>query len=69
MNDTKPAIASAAVWGTILVGLSTGLSLAGVRIDGLDDPKLALDIATLIGAALALFGRFRANKVISGWFK
>jgi hypothetical protein len=41
----------------------------GVKIDGLDDPQLALDISTLVGAALALYGRFRPMiKPISGLF-
>jgi hypothetical protein len=69
MNETKPAVASSSVWGIMLVGLSTALSLSGVKIDGLDDPQLALDISTLIGAALALSGRLRPMiKPISGWF-
>lgn len=69
MNDTKPAVASASVWGIMLVGLSTALSLAGIKIDGLDDPQLALDISTLIGAVLALYGRLRPLiKPISGLF-
>jgi hypothetical protein len=69
MNETKPAIASSTTWGIMLIGLSTALSLAGVKVGGLDDPQLALDISTLFGAALALYGRFRPLiKPISGLF-
>jgi hypothetical protein len=70
MNDSKPAIASVSVWGVILVGLSTALKLAGVDVPGLDDPDLALNISTLIGAALALWGRMRPHIVpIAGLIK
>lgn len=69
MNSTKPAVASSTVWGVMLIGLSTALSIAGVKIEGLDDPQLALDISTLIGAAITLYGRLRPFiKPISGWF-
>ena len=70
MNDSKPAIASATVWGTILVGISTALKLAGIEVAGLDDPDLALNIATLIGAAIALWGRLRPHiQPIAGLIK
>lgn len=69
MNESKPAIASSTVWGLMLVGMSTALSLAGVEVPGLDDPQLATDIATLIGGALALYGRLRPMiQPVSGWF-
>lgn len=70
MNDTKPAIASATVWGTILVGISTALKMFGVEVEMLDDPDLALNIATLIGACIALWGRLRPAIVpIAGMIK
>ena len=61
MNDSKPAIASATVWGVILIGLSTALQLAGIDVPGLADPDLALNISTLIGAGMALWGRLRPH--------
>lgn len=70
MNDTKPAIASATVWGTALVGISTVLKMAGVDVAWLSEPDLALNISTLIGAAIALWGRLRPHIVpIAGMIK
>lgn len=70
MNDTKPAIASATVWGTILVGISTALRIAGFEFPMLEDPELALNISTLIGAGIALWGRLRPAIVpIAGLIK
>lgn len=69
MNETKPAIASSAVWGAIIAGLSASLMLAGVKIEGLDDPELPLQISTAIGSVLALYGRLRASAEINGWIK
>lgn len=67
MNETKPAIASTSVWGAIIAGVSASLALAGVKIEGLDDPELPLQISGAIGAALALYGRLRATAEINGW--
>ena len=69
MNDSKPAIASTGVWGAMIAGLSAGLMLAGVKVEGLDDPELPLQISGAIGAVLALFGRLRAMTQINGWIK
>lgn len=69
MTQTKPAIASEAVWGSIIVGISAAGKIAGINIPLVDEPGLALDIATMFGAALALHGRVKANTVIRGWFK
>lgn len=69
MNETKPAFASSAVWGALIAGISAGAMLAGVKIEGLDDPELPLQISTAIGSALALYGRLKATAEINGWFK
>lgn len=70
MNETKPAIASSTVWGVMLVGASTALSLSGVKVDGLDDPQLAMDISTMVGAGLALYGRLSPHiKTIRGFVR
>jgi hypothetical protein len=69
MNESKPAIASSSVWGAIIAGLSAGLMLAGVKIEGLDDPELPLQISGAIGAVLALYGRLRASAEINGWIR
>ena len=69
MNDSKPAIASSGVWGALIAGISAGLMMAGVKIEGLDDPELPLQISGAIGAVLALFGRLKATAEINGFFK
>ena len=69
MNESKPAIASSSVWGAIIAGLSAGLMLAGVKVEGIDDPELPLQISGAIGAVLALYGRLRASAEINGWIR
>jgi hypothetical protein len=69
VNETKPAIASSSVWGAIIAGLSAGLMLAGVKVEGIDDPELPLQISGAIGAVLALYGRLRASAEINGWIR
>lgn len=68
-QSTKPAISSTSVWGAVIAGVSAGLTIAGVKVEGLDDPALPLELSTLFGAILALYGRLRANTVIGSWFK
>lgn len=67
MNEAKPALASSGVWGALIAGISAGLLLAGVKVEGLDDPELPLQISGAIGAVLALFGRLKATAQINGW--
>lgn len=67
MNEAKPALASSGVWGALIAGISAGLLLAGVKVEGLDDPDLPLQISGAIGAVLALFGRLKATAQINGW--
>lgn len=69
MNQTKPALASSGVWGALLAGLSAGLLMAGVKVEGLDDPELPMQISGAIGAVMALIGRLQATAVINGWIK
>ena len=67
MNESKPALASSGVWGALLAGISAGLMLAGVKVEGLDDPDLPLQISGAIGAVLALYGRLKATAEINKW--
>ena len=69
MNESKLAIASTSVWGAIIAGISAALALAGVKIEGLDDPELPLQISGLFGAGLALYGRLKATAEINGWIR
>jgi hypothetical protein len=72
MNDTKPALASTTVWGS-LIALAGAfgpilLSLAGVKAPA--DQAAAIgavtQLATGAGAAVALYGRLAATKKIAG---
>lgn len=67
MNEAKPALASSGVWGALIAGISAGLLLAGVKVEGLDDPELPMQISGAIGAVLALIGRLKATAQINGW--
>jgi len=67
MNEAKPALASSGVWGALLAGISAGLMLAGVKVEGLDDPELPLQISGAVGAVLALYGRLKATAEINKW--
>lgn len=69
MNDTKSALTSATVWGTIITGLSVMLMLAGVEIEAFADPKLPMEISAFFGALISLYGRLVATTEITGWFK
>lgn len=69
MKDTKPALASSSIWGALLAGVSAGAALAGIKVEGLDDPELPLQISGLVGAGLALYGRLAATARINGWVK
>ncbi|OZB37537.1 MAG: hypothetical protein B7X50_12385 [Alishewanella sp. 34-51-39] len=67
MNEAKPALASSGVWGALIAGISAGLMLAGVKVEGLDDPELPMQISGAFGAVLALYGRLKATAEINGW--
>lgn len=67
MNEAKPALASSGVWGALIAGISAGLLLAGVKVEGLDDPELPMQISGAIGAVLSLIGRLKATARINGW--
>lgn len=69
MNDTKSALSSSTVWGTIITGVSAALLIAGVKIEGLDDPALPMELSALFGALLSLYGRIRATGEIVSLFK
>ena len=69
MTNTKPALASSAVWGSIIAGISAACLIAGIKIDGIDNPELPLQISGAVGAVLSLVGRLRATAEINGWIK
>jgi hypothetical protein len=72
MNDTKPAVASTGVWGSLiaLAGVLAPVLLNAVGVKTPDAQAAAIttvtQLATGIGAAVALYGRLTASKKISG---
>ena len=65
MNESKPWYASTAVWGGVLAALSPLIALAGYRIDAGQAADLLAAVGSLIGGALAVYGRVRATAVIA----
>jgi hypothetical protein len=72
MNDTKPAIASTGVWGSLiaLFGVLAPVILSAVGVTAPVEQAATLSAATQlvtgVGAAVALYGRLTASKKISG---
>lgn len=66
LPDAKPAIQSRTLVGAAVVLISTGLSAAGIEYDVAALDATLNDVATLIGAGLAIWGRLGASKSISG---
>ena len=72
MNTTKPAFASTTVWGSLIALLGAFapilLSVAGIRAPADQAATVATvtQLATGVGAAVALYGRLTATKSISG---
>jgi uncharacterized membrane protein len=72
MNDTKPALASTSVWGSLLAlaGVFAPILLSAIGVKAPTDQAAAINtitqLATGVGAAVALYGRLNATKKISG---
>lgn len=72
MDDTKPALASTTVWGSVIALLGAFapilLGLVGIRapVDQAVAISTVTQLATGVGAAVALYGRLTATKKISG---
>ena len=69
MNGTKPALASAGVWGAIATLALAGLAALGVAVD--DDlagqvETWLLIVGTAVSGGVSLWGRLKADKAISG---
>ena len=64
MQEAKPWYLSAGVWGAFATLVGSGLSLLKFRLDPalLDDLRdWVLSLVTLVGGAVALYGRIRAG--------
>ena len=62
MGDVKSWLTSKSVWGSLLAVVSTVLKMVGIDIG--DTSGWELDALTLVGAALAIYGRIVAVKKI-----
>lgn len=65
MTDSKSVFASKTVWGAVIALVASGLGLLGIPFaegDQAQMVELATQAATLIGAALALYGRIAATR-------
>jgi hypothetical protein len=65
MNESKPWYASTAVWGGVLAALSPLIALAGYEVDAGQAADLLAALGSLVGGALAVYGRVRATAVIA----
>lgn len=61
MTDSKHFLTSVTFWGLLLTLAAPLLKRAGIELPG-DTAGMANDIAQLVGAALALWGRWRADQ-------
>lgn len=67
MYDNKSLFASKAVWGGAVAILAGGASLLGYTVDPAAQAsivELATGVASLVGGALAVWGRIKATKRI-----
>lgn len=61
MNDSKSLFASMTFWGVLVTLVSPILKSHGIEVDA---AGLANDIATGVGAAVAIYGRIRASQKV-----
>lgn len=63
MTDVKNILQSKAIWGSIMVLVSTGATMMGYDIG--DTDELVNGVLTLTGAGLAIYGRITAIKKVT----
>lgn len=61
MDDNKVWWQSKTVWGSVLAFLATALSFFGVSLDVGFQAEIVNFLMALIGAGLAIYGRFVAS--------
>lgn len=67
MNETKKAHQSVAVWGGAIAALAPIIALTtGVDISTAEINELVSLAAGLVGGVMAIVGRVKASKTISG---
>ena len=66
MTETKRARSSVGVWGAVAVLLSVALNAAGIDVDTGQITEWLLAGVAFVGGAVALWGRWKADKQITG---
>ncbi|CAG0994195.1 MAG: hypothetical protein F9K19_20985 [Rhizobiaceae bacterium] len=67
MTDMKPWYLSRTIWASLVTVLIAGGSLAGIRLDGIDEGALTdtlMQAATAVAGIVAIAGRFAARSRI-----
>ncbi len=67
MNDTKSLLASKTLWGVLLTALPMTLGIFGLQVADMTaftagSEQTTNEIVTLVGALIAIYGRFVATK-------
>ena len=65
MIDEKSWWQSRTVWGGIAAAIGGALGAAGMVVDTVTLANVLFDVAALAGGAVAVYGRIKAEKVIS----
>jgi hypothetical protein len=65
--DTTTAFRSKTIWGLLIMLITWGLSRwGGINLSEETQGQLGTDLAMLAGAGLAIYGRIKASRPISG---
>lgn len=62
MDDTKNFLTSKTIWGAMIALIATILQIMGFDSTGMNGT--AEEIVTIVGAAMAIYGRIKAVKKI-----
>lgn len=62
MDDTKNFLTSKTIWGAMIALIATMLQIMGFDSTGMNGT--AEEIVTIVGAAMAIYGRIKAVKKI-----
>jgi hypothetical protein len=63
MNSKHP-LASKTIWGALITLIVGVVGIFGLDLSNIDVEKLATSAAVVAGSALAVYGRFKADKPI-----
>jgi len=69
MNDSQPLILSQTFQGAIIALIGFVLQIFKVQIGNDELTTIITSLFTVIGIAMAIYGRIKATKTISGFIK